>query len=59
MWEQSLLTTTAQVEALRLLSEWWDSTRVRSRWSLRRAVSAAEVTRPDARIRPGPAPTAS
>ena len=27
MWNQSLLTSAGQVEALRLLSEWWDSSR--------------------------------
>jgi hypothetical protein len=27
MWDQSLLTSAGQVEALRLLSEWWDSAR--------------------------------
>ena len=27
MWEQSLLTSSGQVEALRLLSDWWDSRR--------------------------------
>jgi hypothetical protein len=27
MWEQSLLTSAGQVQALRLLSEWWDSSR--------------------------------
>ena len=62
MWELSPLTSSGQLEALRLLSEWWDSTRrVRSRWGLRRAVGAADVTRPrpDPRVRPGPAPTAS
>jgi hypothetical protein len=25
MWEQSMLTSSAQMEALRLLSDWWDS----------------------------------
>ena len=29
MWEQSLLTSSMQVEALRLLSEWLDASRVR------------------------------
>jgi hypothetical protein len=27
MWEQSLLTSSGQVQALRLLSEWWDASR--------------------------------
>jgi hypothetical protein len=27
MWEQSLLTSAGQVQALRLLAEWWDSSR--------------------------------
>jgi len=59
MWDPSPLTSSGQLEALRLLSEWWDSTRRgRSRWGLRRSVIDAEV-RPDALVRPGPAPTAS
>jgi hypothetical protein len=42
MWEQSLLTSAGQVEALRLLSEWWDSSRWSgARWGLRRAVGRA------------------
>ena len=59
MWEQSLLTSSAQVAALRLLAEWWDSRRVRGRWGLVRApqVPAAADERPMAV--PGPAPTAS
>ena len=41
MWEQSLLTSAGQVQALHLLSEWWDSSR-RSRppWGRRRAAGA-------------------
>jgi hypothetical protein len=39
MWEHSLLTSAAQLEALRLLSEWWDSSRRdRAPWGRRRAV---------------------
>ena len=60
MWEQSLLTSSAQVVALRLLAEWWDSSRrVRGRWGLARApqIPAATDERPMAV--PGPAPTAS
>ena len=59
MWEQSLLTSSAQVGALRLLSEWWDSSRRRGRWRLARAQGgpAAKDERPLAV--PGPAPAAS
>jgi hypothetical protein len=43
MWEQSLLTSTGQLEALRLVSEWWDSSRRgRAPWGQRRAVAAGE-----------------
>lgn len=60
MWDPSPLTSSAQLEVLRLLAEWWDSTRRdRSRWGPRRAVGDTEATRPDALVRPGPAPTAS
>jgi len=42
MWEQSLLTSAGQVEALRVLSEWWDSSRrAGAPWGRRRAVSRA------------------
>jgi hypothetical protein len=42
MWEQSLLTSAAQLEALRLLSEWWDSSRRdRAPRGRRRAVGGA------------------
>ena len=42
MWDQSPLTSSGQVEALRLLSEWWDSSRrVRVAMGRRRAVGAA------------------
>jgi len=60
MWDPSPMTSSAQLEALRLLAEWWDSTRHgRSRWGLRRVVGDTQVTRPDPRVRPGPAPTTS
>jgi hypothetical protein len=43
MWEQSLLTSSGQVGALRLLSEWWDSARRdRASWAQRRTVGAAD-----------------
>ena len=59
MWDPSPLTSSGQLEALRLLSEWWGSTRRgRPSLGLRRAVDDAEVTRPDPLVRPGPAPTA-
>jgi hypothetical protein len=49
MWEPSLLTSAAQLEALRLLSEWWDSSRRnRAPWGRRRAVGAAGGTVADA-----------
>jgi hypothetical protein len=64
MWEQSLLTSVGQVQALRLLSEWWDaSRRSRPSWRPRRAVgAAADATvadgRPDGtRVVAGAAPT--
>jgi hypothetical protein len=41
MWDQSPLTSSGQVEALRLLSEWWESSRpVRAPWDRRRAAGA-------------------
>jgi hypothetical protein len=45
MWDHSLLTSTSQVGALRLLSEWLDSSR-RSRgiWHLFRPVRATDGT---------------
>jgi hypothetical protein len=53
MWEQSLLTSAGQVQALHLLSEWWDSSR-RSRppWGRRRAVGAADATVADVLVLP-------
>jgi hypothetical protein len=38
MWEQSM-----QMEALRLLSEWWDSRRTRPRWSPKLTARGATV----------------
>ena len=53
MWEQSLLTSSGQVEALRLLSEWWDaSRRDRAPWGRRRAVGATRGTVADELILP-------
>jgi|Tabmets5t2r1_1033131.scaffolds.fasta_scaffold49078_2 hypothetical protein len=48
MWEQSM-----QVEALRLLSEWWDSSR-RSQppWGRRRILTARGATAADALVLP-------
>ena len=41
MWDQSPLTSSGQVEALRLLSEWWESSRpVPAPWRRRRATGA-------------------
>ena len=48
MWEQSLLTSSGQVEALRLLSEWWDA----SRRDRRRAVAATRGTVADELVLP-------
>lgn len=60
MWEQSLLTSAAQVAALRLLSEWWDSSRrVWGRWRLAPAAGAPAATDERPVVVPGPAPTAS
>jgi len=60
MWEQSLLTSSAQVVALRLLSEWWDSSRpIWGRWRLARAPGAPAATDERPVAVPGPAPTAS
>lgn len=53
MWEQSLLTSAGQVQALRLLSEWWDSSRRgRPAWGLRRAGRTAEGTAADVLVLP-------
>jgi len=48
MWEQSLLTSAGQVQALRLLAEWWDSSR-RSwpPWGLRQGGSTAGAAAAD------------
>jgi hypothetical protein len=53
MWEQSLLTSSGQVEALRLLSEWWDSSR-RSQppWGRRRTLTGPGGTAADALVLP-------
>jgi hypothetical protein len=60
MWEQSLLTSSAQVAALRLLSEWWDtSRRVRGRWRLVRVAGVAAATDERPVAVPDPAPTTS
>jgi hypothetical protein len=53
MWEQSLLTSSGQVEALRLLSEWWDAAhRDWAPWDWRRAVRAAGGTVADELVLP-------
>ena len=53
MWEQSLLTSAGQVQALRLLSEWWDSSRRgRPAWSLRRSGDTARDMAADALVLP-------
>jgi hypothetical protein len=53
MWEQSLLTSSGQVQALRLLSEWWDSSRRgRASWRQRRAVGAAGTRAGDVVVLP-------
>jgi hypothetical protein len=53
MWEQSLLTSSGQVEALRFISEWWDSSRrSRSPWGLRRNVAARGATVADVLVLP-------
>jgi hypothetical protein len=53
MWEQSLLTSSGQVEALRLLAEWWDSSR-RSRppWGRRGKLTAPGGTVADVLVLP-------
>ena len=53
MWEQSLLTSAGQVQALRLLSEWWDSSRrSRAPWKHRRAAGPADATTADVLVLP-------
>jgi hypothetical protein len=53
MWEQSLLTSSGQVEALRLLSEWWDgSRRSRPPWGRRRNLTARGGTVADVLVLP-------
>lgn len=42
MWEQSLLTSAGQVEALRLLTNWWDSSGRRALRGRRQAGGAAD-----------------
>jgi hypothetical protein len=53
MWEQSLLTSSVQVEALHLLSEWWDSSRrSRSPWRRRQNLAAQGGTVADVLVLP-------
>jgi hypothetical protein len=53
MWDQSLLTSGGQVEALRLLSEWWDSSRQGGApWGRRRPASATGGTVADVLVLP-------
>jgi hypothetical protein len=53
MWEQSLLTAAGQVEALRLLAEWWDSSRRgRPASGLRRAGGTARGAAADVPVPP-------
>lgn len=53
MWEPSLLTSSGQVEALRLLTAWWDSSRQgRAPWGRRRAVAATGTTVADVLVLP-------
>jgi hypothetical protein len=47
MWEQSMLTSAGQVQALRLLAEWWDASRgSRTPWRPRRTVADVLVLPP-------------
>ena len=53
MWEQSLLTSAGQVEALRQLSEWWDaSRRGRAPRGRRRVAGAVGATVADVVVLP-------
>jgi hypothetical protein len=52
MWEQSLLTSSGQVKALRLLSDWWDSRRSRPSWGLRWNLNARGATVADVLVLP-------
>ena len=53
MWEQSLLTSAGQVQALRLLEEWWDSPRrSRTPWGRRRAAGAVGARMADVLVLP-------
>jgi hypothetical protein len=53
MWEQSLLTSSVQVEALRLLSDWWNSPRrSRSQWGRRQHLAAQGGTAADVLVLP-------
>jgi hypothetical protein len=52
MWEQSLLTSSGQVKALRLLSDWWDSRRSRPSWGLRWNLAARGATVADVLVLP-------
>ena len=52
MWEQSWLTSSAQLEALRLLSDWWDSHRSRPPLARRRHLTARGATVADALVLP-------
>jgi hypothetical protein len=52
MWEQSLLTSSGQVEALRLLSDWWDSSRSRPLPARHRNLTARGARVADALVLP-------
>ena len=52
MWEQSLLTSSGQVEALRLVSDWWDSRRSRPPRGRRRNLTARGATVADVLVLP-------
>ena len=57
MWEQSMLTSSVQVEALRLLSDWWDSHHSRPPRGRRRHLTARGATATDVlALPPGYAP---
>ena len=52
MWEQSMLTSSGQLEALRLLSDWWDSHPSRLARGRRRNLTARDVTVADVLVLP-------
>jgi hypothetical protein len=53
MWDQSLLTAKLQLEALRLLSDWWGSSRrALTPWGRRRAVGATGAAVADVLVLP-------